>query len=218
MTLVIYFPLLLWIKWCSIKYTYKHMICDLTNINDIIKTEGLNLLVVSYGGSCSNSLVKKMEDNGYTCTTQTWHDILCHCPEYVEVDIPIIYIYDNPIKSFMSMKKRGTGYWGTNQRKLSNNKNVKLSNENLLKLMIKQFNSWTNKKRENVLIVKAGELFKSEIVDKIQTFLNKEIQGFPMKYNTPKVSSNTKLKDIKNKNLVQLFRKYKPDINKIRNR
>lgn len=194
------------------------MICDLTNINDIIKAEGLNLLVVSYGGSCSNSLVKKMEENGYTCKTQTWHDILCHCPKYVEVDIPIIYIYDNPIKSFMSMKKRGTGYWDTNQRKLSNNKNVKLSNENLLKLMIKQFNSWTNKKRENVLIVKSGELFKPAIVDKIQTFLNKEIQGFPMNYNTPKVSSNTKLKDIKNKKLVQLFRKYKPDINKIRNR
>jgi hypothetical protein len=33
------------------------MIADLDNVNDIIKAEGLDLLVISYGGSCSNTLI-----------------------------------------------------------------------------------------------------------------------------------------------------------------
>ena len=33
------------------------MICDFNNINEIIKSEGLDILVVSYGGCCSNTLV-----------------------------------------------------------------------------------------------------------------------------------------------------------------
>ena len=31
------------------------MICDLNNINDIIKSENLDVLVISYGGCCSNT-------------------------------------------------------------------------------------------------------------------------------------------------------------------
>jgi len=80
------------------------MICELNNINDIIKREGLNVLVISYGGCCSNTLVNCLEKNNFKCNTQIWAKILCHCPQYIECDIPIIYIYDNPIKSFLSMK------------------------------------------------------------------------------------------------------------------
>ena len=127
------------------------MICNLDNVNNIIHNEGLNLLVVSYGGSCSNTLVNVLEKNNYICNTPIWREILCHCTEYVEINRPIIYIYDNFIKSFLSMKKRDIGFWDINQKKMSNDINIVLSDENLIKLMINQFNNWTNIKRDNIL-------------------------------------------------------------------
>ncbi len=140
-------------------------------------------MVVSYGGCVSNTLTYTLEKNNYKVRTQTYNDILCHCPYYIETHIPIIYIYNNPIKSFISMIKRGSGFWDVNQQKMSNNKNVDLSNENLLKLMINQFNSWTNIKRDNVLIIKSCELFENSIVDKLENFLKKKLYYLPIPYN-----------------------------------
>ena len=161
------------------------MICNFDNIGDIIKEEGINLLVVSYGGCASNTLTANLEKNNYTISTKIYHDILCHCPQYIDIDIPIIYIYDNPIKSFISMKKRGAGIWDVNQRKMSNNNNITLTDKNLLKLMFRQFNSWVNCKRENILVIKSCELFENTIVDKLEKFLQKKIYHFPIPYKNP---------------------------------
>lgn len=189
------------------------MICDLNNIKNIIEKEGLDLLVVSYGGSASNALTTNLEKNNYKIRTQTWCNILCHCPHYIEIGIPIIYIYDNPIKSFMSMKKRGTGWWDINQQKMSNNKNIDLSNENLIKLMINQFNSWTDIKRDNVLIIKSCELFTDNIVNKLDNFLKHKIYDFPIQYNTPE----TNIENIEDIEDIELFKKYKLEIDQINN-
>lgn len=154
------------------------MIHDLNNINNIkniIQEEGLNLLIVSYGGSCSNTLTDILEKNNYNCRSKIFTDLLCHCPHYIEIDIPIIYIYDNPVKSFISMRNRGIGIWDVNQQKMSNNKSIELSDENLITLMINQFNNWTNIKRDNVLIIRTCELFEDNIVNKLELFLKKNI-------------------------------------------
>jgi hypothetical protein len=189
------------------------MICDLDNIQNIIKDESLNLCVVSYGGSCSNTLVDILEENGYICKTDIWRQILCHCPKYIDVDIPIIYIYDNPIKSFLSMKNRKLGYWDVNQQKLSNNKNIELSDENLLKLMIQQFNRWTDEKKDNVLIIKSSDLFEKNILNTLEIFLKNKLKNFPIKYKIP----SSKIDTIDDKNLIELFEKYKVEIDKINN-
>ena len=189
------------------------MICDLNatkNIKDIIHNEGLNLMVVSYGGSCTNTFTKKLIDNGYKCNTKIWADILCHCPHYIEIDIPIIYVYDNPIKSFLSMKNRGKGFWGTNQKKMSNDTNVVLSDNKLIELMINQFNNWTNIKRSNVCVIKSCELFENNIVDKLEFFLKKKLYHFPIPYKNPK----TNIESIKS---IKLFEKYKLEIDRINN-
>jgi hypothetical protein len=187
------------------------MIRDLDNIKNIIKNEGLELMVVCYGGCVSNTLTDTLEKNKYKIKTASYGDLLCHCPHYIEIDIPIIYIYDNPIKSFISMKRRGRGIWDVNQRKMSNNNYVNLSDENLLKLMIQQFNSWTNIKRDNVLIIKSSEIFENNIVEKLEKFLKKKIYHFPIPYVTP----NTNIENIINNNEVELFEKYKLEIDKI---
>lgn len=186
------------------------MICDLNNINDIIRHEGLDLLIVSYGGSCSNTLVENLEKNNYKCNTEIWNKILCHCPHYIEIDIPIIYIYDNPIKSFISMKNRGSGWWDVNQQKMSNNNNIVLTDENLIEVMIRQFNSWTNIKRDNVLVIKSCELFENNIVNKLENFLKKQIHNFPISYQNPK----TNIENIEN---IEFFKKYKIEIDNIIN-
>ena len=66
---------------------------DLGNISKIIKKEGLQILVVSYGGSSSNTLVTTLEKEGYTCQTDIWNKLICHAPKYISCSIPIIYIY-----------------------------------------------------------------------------------------------------------------------------
>lgn len=193
------------------------MICCLDNINDIIKKENLNLLVISYGGCASNSLTTALEKNNYNIKTKIWRKILCHCPNYIETDIPIIYIYDDPIKSFLSMKRRGEGIWDENQRKMSNNYNINLSDENLLKLMINQFNSWTCKRRNNVLIIKTCELFENSIVNKLESFLKRKLNYFPLPYIKPE-TSKWGLRYIYDSNEIsELFEKYKFEIHNINN-
>ena len=109
------------------------------------------------------------------------------------------------------MKKRGAGIWDVNQKKLSNNLNTKLSDENLLKLMIDQFNVWTSVKRNNVLIIKTNELFKQDIVNKLENFLKKKILHFPIEYKSPKTTT----KDMEEFKLTNLYKKYKVEIDTI---
>ena len=190
------------------------MICNFKNIKSIVNAEKMEVCVISYGGSCSNLLVNTLEKNNIICQTPIWHKILCHSPDFLDIDIPMIYIYDNPIKSFFSMKNRGEGWWDVNQRKLSNDNNIELSDENLLRLMIKQFNTWTACKKDNLLLLKSEELFESKIVDKLELFLNKKLSGFPIEFKKPK----TDLEKITfNKDEETLFEKYKKEINFINN-
>lgn len=186
---------------------------DNEHINYIIKNEGLDILVVSYGGSCSNTLVDLLEKNGYRCRINLWHKILCHCPTYIDVNIPVIYIYDNPIKAFLSHKRRGVGFWDKNQKKLSNNYNVELSDENLLKLMINQFNSWTHIKKDNILVIKSSELFEVGIINKLEKLLNRRVSHFPIQYKTPKVTYD----NIEYFKSTELFKVNKSELEKIIN-
>jgi hypothetical protein len=186
-------------------------ICNLKNINKIVKKENLQICVVSYGSSVSNAFVEALEKNGYKCQTKIWYKILCHCPNYIKLKIPVIYIYDNPMKSYLSVKRRGIGYWDENQRKLSNNKNVTLSDDNLFQLMFAQHKSWTKKYRKNVLIVKTCELFGPGIKNKLQSFLgNYNITNFPIEYIHPK----TNIEHIEATD-INLFNKYIKEISEV---
>ena len=158
------------------------LVQDLSKIEDL--KEGLDVLVVSYGGSASNTLVNNLTKNGYQCRTKMFDRILCHCPHYVNLGIPMIYLYDNPINALLSMKRRGNNIWMTNQRKLSNNQHCKVSDENLMKLMIKQFNNW--KGHSDVLFVKTSELFEEGIKEKLEKNLRKELKHFPIEYKESK--------------------------------
>ena len=185
-------------------------------INDCIKKQGLEICVVSYGGSGSNQLVNKLLNNKLKCRTQIWHDILCHYPKpFINNKIKFIYIFRNPVDAFLSMKKRNIGTWDLNQQKLSINKNIELSDENLLKLMISQFYNWTTCNYNNILIIYYEELFNISIVNKLSNFLNIKINFFPIIYKTKlyqNISYDYNLDVINN-----LFEKYKKDIDYINN-
>ena len=73
------------------------MIYNFNNLAFDLYLQRQELCVISYGGSCSNALVDVLERNGYRIRTDLWRDILCHCPVYFDMNIPVIYIYDNPI-------------------------------------------------------------------------------------------------------------------------
>lgn len=190
------------------------------NVSKIIKNEAMDICVICYGGCSSNTLTHTLEKNNYKCKTPIWYKIVCHCPEIINIDIPIIYLYRDPILAFMSMKRRGKPIWDSNQKKMNNNEYTPLSDENLLKDMIKQFKTWTdyklNNKADNLYIIQYDELFKDEIKDKFEKILdNTNLTGFPISYIKPK---NETISEINlNNNDKLLFQKYHSEIEYINN-
>jgi hypothetical protein len=183
------------------------------SLDEIIKAishQHLDVCVISFGGSSSNTLVDVLEQNGITCKTPIWQSILCHCPYILPgVKTPIIYLYRDLKLAFLSCKQRMTGIWDINQQKLSNNLTVELSDERLLVLMLTQFVKWTNYitvyKPRNIRVVKYEELFQSDIKSKLESFLGKPLDGFPITYIPPKSASV-----IPTDEEEKLFIKYKP--------
>lgn len=163
-------------------------IIDLKDIPNRIKNENLEVGIVSYGGSASNTLSHFLEKNFIRTRTHIWHEILCHCPEplplILNADIPFIYIYRDIEDAFQSQKKRGKGFWDTNQYKLSNNIDVKCSDQNLKYLMLKQYTKWVNASLQypnKILLLEFNEFFTEKGHEKIKSFLhNKNLKHFPI--------------------------------------
>lgn len=186
-------------------------------IQNIIREEGLEVCVISYGGCGSNRLTQKLMHNNYKAKTTIWDKILCHCPEIIRFDIPIIYIYRNPIHALLSMKRRGHGIWDKNQKKMSNNSEIELSDENLLQLMIRHFNMWTTCDFNCILIIKYEELFRDTIIHKLSGFLdNPNLLHFPVDYIEPNITDDYISENI-DESTKQLFVKYEKEINEINN-
>jgi len=150
-----------------------------------------------------------MEKNGYNCKSYIWHYALCHYPEPFETKIPLIYIYRNPKDVLLSMKNR-PDIWLINQVKLSPTKNENFSDENLLQLLLQQFKKWSDCNLPNLLIVKYDELFESNITEKLNNFLNDNIDFFPIELKP------TSIKNV-DLNTELLFEKYKQEIDFINN-
>jgi mannosyltransferase OCH1-like enzyme len=135
--------------------------------------------VCSYGGCASNYLVKKLEKYGYKTQTDLYHKILSHSPVQIKTDKPIIYLYRNIQDAWNSVKSRGIGWYDVNIKKLSNNKNVIISDENLLKLMIEQFKNWTKNIGNNILYLSYKDMFSEKGNILLKKFLNnKNIEKF----------------------------------------
>ncbi len=190
------------------------MLQDLTNINQMLKDEGLEICVISYGGSGSNELTDILEMNGYKCRTPTYLNI-CHCSVPIEIDIPIIYIYRNMIDTFFSQKRRGRSLWNINQQKLSNDVNTKLCDRNFLNLMVNQFTSWKNSNLQNILFINYDECFNDSIKTKLENFLgNNNLSGFPFVYKEPKTKYDINEIDSR---LKKLFLEYQYVIDQTKN-
>ncbi len=171
-----------------------NQIHTLDEIINAISDEHLDVCVISFGGSSSNTLVDVLEQNQIVCKSPIWHSIVCHCPYILPgVKTPIIYLYRDPRLAFLSCKQRMTGFWDVNQQKLSNKLDVELSDEQLFVRMLTQFVKWTNYirvyKPANVCVVKYEELFQPSIRPKLESFLGKPLVGFPIPYIQPKSAS-----------------------------
>jgi hypothetical protein len=189
-------------------------IYDLNKLYEAVTSEKLDIAVVSYGGSSTNTLIDTLEKNGYKCHSPVYDNLLCHCPEPVDLDIPIIYIFRNPIEALLSMKRRGKNIWDINQRKLSNSLTQKYSDRNLLHLMIRQFNNWTSCHYNNILFLRYDDIFKPDVVDLLKKFLkNDNLLHFPINFIRPHITNNI-VKTI-DKRLHNLFDEYEDDIKKI---
>jgi hypothetical protein len=187
---------------------------DLENIKFRVKNEGLDVCIISYGGSCTNLLFNILKKNGYNIKhPYIWAEILCHYPDYIKLDIPIIYIYDNIKKSYLSMKRRGINRRNYMLLTKCEFNNSDYSDENLLKQMIFQYHNWTKIKYDNVLIIKSNELFKPDIKFKLQNFLkNDNLISIPAIYRKPQIDLNTFILDNDDQ---ELFKKYNKEIDDI---
>ena len=187
---------------------------DLENIKFRVKEEELDVCIISYGGSCTNLLFNILRQNGYNKKlTNIWTEILCHYPDYIELDIPIIYIYDILKKGYLSMKNRFLNCRNYNVLTKYEYDNSQYSDEKLIKQMIFQYHNWTKKKYDNVLIIKSKELFEPDIKLKLQNFLkNDNLMCLPAIYRKPKIDLNTH-KICKSD--LELFEKYEKEIDDI---
>ena len=191
------------------------MIFDLRFVNRAIIQQGLQVCITSYGGSCTNALRGELEKNGYKCFTKIWDNILCHCRERLNLVIPHIYVYNDPRKAFLSMKRRGKGFWDLNQKKLANNNYIRLSDDNLLQQMFIQFYNYTRKPLSNrILIIHQDELFQESIVNKLRKFLgNPGLKGFPIEYRPPKTPHELLYRVPYYANLFAKYRKHIENVN-----
>ena len=195
------------------------MICNMSIIKEMVKQDGLHVCVTSYGGSCTNALCDILNECGIVTNTPVWGSILCHSPCYYDLGIPIIYIYDHPIKSFMSVKRRGK-LINMNYAKMTNNLNSVYTPEKMIRSMINQFHSFTREKRDDVLVLHSKELFQPNISSKISSFLIKNrINGkiyndlkvkLPLVYKQPRHNDNEL-----SIGLAYIFNRYKNEIQKI---
>lgn len=151
----------------------------LEDLSKIVQSENLEVAVVSYGGCGSNTLAKCLSDNGIRSITNSWKKIVCHCPQPFESEIKFIYLHRDPEKAFLSMKRRGRGYWDLNQQKLANDVSVKLSDLNLKYLMLKQYYEWTHKPLDNVLVISFKKMFTQEGKERIEKFVGRELNPYP---------------------------------------
>jgi len=156
-------------------------IIKLHDLPNTIKREKLDVAVVSFGGSGSNTLVEFLQAKGLNTRARCWQKLVCHCPEPIDTDIPMIYMYNKDARdAFCSQRRRMSVCWKDNQKKLSNGNCSSFSDENLLRLMIKQFKAWTQPPRkENLLFLTFQEFFTDAGRDKINKFLNKNYTGWP---------------------------------------
>ena len=197
---------------------YKNMKVERFNLSKIpflIVEDKLDICVISYGGTGSNNLVNLLRDNGINSRTKNWEEYICHCPEYFYSKVPVLYIYSDPRLALTSMYKRGKDIYEVNQIKLSNNKKVNFSEENLLKLMINQFKNWYKHKNEpNIYFIKSERLYTNEFYIFIKSLLNveTELSGFPLAYKVPFNTLETIPIEYND-----LFKKYKNDIDWIIN-
>ena len=195
------------------------MICDMNNVKNLVKQDGLQVCVTSYGGSCTNVLCDILNECGIVTNTFIWGSILCHSPCYIELGIPIIYLYDHPVKSFMSVKRRGK-LIKMNYAKMTNNLDSVYTPEKMMRSMINQFHSFTRENRDDVLVLHSKELFQPDISSKLSNFLirngiNEKIYNdlnvrLPIIYKQPSHKDNELTIGV-----AFIFNRYKNEIQKI---
>lgn len=195
------------------------MICNMDTLKERVKNDGLEVCLTSYGGCCTNVLCEILNQCNIITNTPVWGDILCHSPCYVELGIPIIYLYDHPVKSFMSVKRRGK-LMKMNYAKMTNNLDSVYTPEKMIRSMINQFHSFTRENRDDVLVLHSKELFQPDISSKLSNFLirngiNEKIYNdlngkLPLIYKHPSHKDNELTIG-----LAFIFNRYKNEIQKI---
>ena len=136
----------------------------MNKIVEQITAQGPEVWVCSYGGSACNQLADFIEEQlKLKVRCQIWGDSLCHYPKPLNCGIPMVYIYDDIDKAFLSVKRRNKSVW--NIQKLSDYKITNNSDDKILfELMIKQFNEWSVS--HDVFMIHRNDFFRNKTKQK----------------------------------------------------
>lgn len=160
---------------------YKHY----PNVKEELLNSCLDAWVCSFGGCASNSLTDFLETKGLIVRNKLWRETLCHYPNSLaDVKIPKVYIYDDIIDSFLSVKRRGKGWYDENQKKLADNADTYISDNSLIQLMASQFCKWFTSYDlaidPNIFFISKDDFFNSQSMqDDLCEFLKISKGGFP---------------------------------------
>lgn len=159
----------------------------LSNSEIIREINKLDVWLVSPGGSGSTTFNTWLTKNGYNIINHTWRKIGCHHGIPLNLKIPIIYLFADLSKAYMSVsrrKSRRDSPYFTNQRKLTNNYHCQISETNLWKSMKNQIENWVFLEdfvfTSDILIIKQNDLYTEKGKILVEKLLGRSFMDFPI--------------------------------------
>lgn len=186
-------------------------IVDLRIVPQLMKRQNTNLAIVSYGGSCSNALANALRACRWRVHTKIWDQIVCHCPQYLDFGVPVIYVFEDPVRAFLSQNRRELLLM--NQHKLTNSTTEDLDPETMFRSMFQQFRDFVRHGKDKVFFLRSSQLFLPETRPALEAFLKcRPLRTLPLQFRAPKTET-----DKVPSRFEALFAKFRNEIDFVRN-
>jgi len=150
-------------------------------IKKTIQLEKLDCCIISFGGCGTHYLANNLQEKNLIVRSATWVNYLCHYPKYIELNIPIIYLYGNLREAFISQLRNN--FAKKNYKILNTVVKRKYSNENFFLSMYEQFERFIENK--NVVKITYKDLFNKVKMIDLYKFLNIKDHSFSKLYDKP---------------------------------
>lgn len=170
-------------------------------IKKSVQLEQLDCCIISFGGCGTHYLVNHLEKKKLKIKTNIWSNYLCHYSNLIELPIPIIYLYRDIRKAFISQLRNN--FANKNYEMLNTISKRKYSDEHFFIAMYEQFEKFIT--ADNIYKIEYNELFSKDKMTNLYQFLKIKNDSFESLFIQPKT--------FKFNNYQNIFDKHQDKIN-----